>query len=191
MDFRLFSKIKLAGQRIYLRPFKRGDETTLLKWGKNEHYHQTAGFERINNIEEAKMVLHQYSLRQRSYAICLQENRQVIGLVELYERGMENQELLASKEVGFMLDQKYEGQGLMTEALKLVFNYEFTEDGQEEIWAGTFENNLKAQGLLKRLGFTYVYSVDYRNLSELFPYEGKYYLLKKTEWLKIEQNTKS
>ena len=45
--------------------------------------------------------------------------------------------------------------------------------------------------LLKMIGFKYIYEIDYSQISDLFSYKEKYYLLKKTEWLKIEQNTKS
>nr|MDF9461954.1 N-acetyltransferase [Lactobacillus amylovorus] len=62
---------------------------------------------------------------------------------------------------------------------------------QTEIWAGTFANNEKSQKLLQRLGFHYVYTVDYSQVSALFSFKEKYYLLKKEEWLKIDANTKS
>ena len=81
--------------------------------------------------------------------------------------------------------------GLMTEAINLVVKDAFINLDQNEIWAGTFENNLKSQNLLKKLGFKYIYEIDYSQISDLFSYKEKYYLLKKTEWLKIEQNTKS
>lgn len=79
----------------------------------------------------------------------------------------------------------------MTEALKLILNYAFNEKGQLEIWAGTFSDNEKSRKLLKTLGFQYVYTVDYTQVSALFSFKEKYYLLKKEEWLKMDENTKS
>ncbi|MFR4790229.1 MAG: N-acetyltransferase, partial [Lactobacillus acidophilus] len=36
-----------------------------------------------------------------------------------------------------------------------------------------------------------VYTVDYAQISQIFSYKEKYYLLRKEEWLKIDANTKS
>ena len=123
---------------------------------------------------------------------CLRQNDQTIGLIELYERGLDEQSgLLKTKEVGFLLDQAFEGHGYMTEALRLILNYAFKKKRQKEIWAGTFVNNEKSQKLLEKLGFQYVYTVDYSQISTLFSYQEKYYLLKQAEWLKIDANMKS
>lgn len=182
----------LESKRIYLRRFEEKDATKLLRWGSNTRYHDMAGFESINDMEEANKAVKQYMLRPESYVICLRKNDRVIGLIELYERGMDEQSgLLKTKEVGFLLDQKYEGQGYMTEALRLILAYAFKRKRQTEVWAGTFLTNTKSQKLLEKLGFKYVYTVDYSHISALFSYQEKYYLLNKAEWLKIDANTKS
>lgn len=182
----------LESKRIYLRRFEEKDAAELLKWGSNSRYHDMAGFENINNMEEADKAVKQYILRPESYVICLRKNDVVIGLVELYERGMDEQSgLLKTKEIGFLLDQAYEGHGYMTETLQLILAYAFKRKRQTEIWAGTFLTNKKSQKLLEKLGFQYVYTIDYSHVSALFSYQEKYYLLNKAEWLKIDANTKS
>lgn len=185
-------QVMLEGKRIFLRHFRIEDASVLLNWGKQERYHKLAGFERFANLAQAKRGAEQYVHRKYSYAICLKENKQVIGLVELYERGMDEQSgLLQTKEIGFLLDQAFEGHGYMTEALSVIINEAFGRMKQTEIWAGTFVGNTNSERLLTRLGFHYVYTTDYAQITNLFSYQEKYYLLKKTEWLKIEPNTKS
>lgn len=185
-------QVMLTGKRIFLRRFQIEDAPVLLKWGEQERYHKLAGFEHFDNLEQAKRGAKQYAQRKYSYAVCLKENGQVIGLVELYERGMDAQSgLLQTKEVGFLLDQAYEGHGYMTEALSLIFDEAFSKMNQIEIWAGIFVGNINSERLLKRLGFRYVYTTDYAQVTNLFSYQEKYYLLKRAEWLKIERNTKS
>lgn len=179
-------------KKSFLRRFRLSDAPILLKWGQNPRYHKLAGFEVFNNLEDAKRGAKQYSERKDSWAICLNENKTVIGLVELYERGMDERSgLLQTKEIGFLLDQAVEGHGYMTEALRLVIDDAFKNKKQKEIWAGTFSDNLKSQHLLDRLGFKYMYTTDYAQVSSLFAYQEKYYLLKPTEWLRIGSNTKS
>lgn len=179
-------------KRIYLRNFKLEDAPVLYKWGKNKKFHELAGFNQFSNIAEAEKAAQEYAKRQYSYAICLKKTDQVIGLVELYERGMDvNSGLLQTKEIGFLIDPEFEGKGLMWDALKLVLRYAFETLKQTEIWAGTFEQNIRSQKLLEDLGFHYVYEYDMSQISEIFSYKEKYYLLKKEEWLKIDENTKS
>lgn len=151
-----------------------------------------AGFEKIENMDQAVKSVHQYMTRPESYVICLRNSDEAIGLIELYERGMDEQSgLLKTKEIGFLLDQAFEGHGYMNEAVHLILIYAFKHKRQTEIWAGTFADNEKSQKLLQRLGFHYVYTVDYSQVSALFSFKEKYYLLKKEEWLKIDANTKS
>lgn len=182
----------IEDKKIYLRNFVDSDTQVLYRWGRDERLHKLAGFNQFQNISQARQAAQQYASRPYSYAICLKKNHQVIGLIELYERGMDiNSGLLKTKEIGFLIDADYEGQGLMTDALRLILNYAFKELNQVEIWAGSFENNIRSQKLLEKVGFHYVYSYDMSQISEIFSYKEKYYLLKKTEWLKIDENTKS
>lgn len=176
----------LKGKRVYLRQFEDSDAPILLKWGKNPRYHKAAGLEEFKNLDEARRGVKQYQKRPDSYGICLNDGR-LIGLVELYERGMDERSgLLKTKEIGFLLDQDFEGHGYMTEALELVFNDLFKNRDQIEIWAGVFADNVKSQKFLEKIGFKYVYTIDYAQISNLFSYQEKYYLLKKAEWLKID-----
>lgn len=169
--------------RIYLRPFKLEDAATLFKWGQDQYYHRLAGFGHYQNLAQAESAAGQYAAREHSYAICLEKTQKLIGLVELYDRGTNENELLNSKEVGFLLDKEFSGHGYMTEALTLLFNFAFSKLDQEEIWAGTFVDNQRSQKLLQNLGFKFIYSVDLNQISHLFSYEEKYYLLKKTDWI--------
>lgn len=174
--------------RVYLRPFKLADAPTLYKWGQDKYYQHFAGFGYYKNMAQAETAAAQYASRKYSYAVCLKNNDQIIGLVEMYERGTSETELLTSKEIGFLMDKAQSGHGYMTEALTLLLNYAFTELKQTEIWAGTFKDNFRSQKLLMSLGFKYIYSVDMSKISNLFSYEEKYFVLKKAKWLdKIER----
>ena len=182
----------LESKRLFLRRFEVKDAQLLLKWGTNSRYHDLAGFEQYQNMTEAVNGVHQYMDRAESYVICLRKNNEAIGLIELYERGMDEKSgLLKTKELGFLLDQSFEGHGYMTEAVHLILAYAFKKKRQTEVWAGTFVSNKKSQKLLRRLGFRYMYTVDYSQVSVFLSYQEKYYLLKKAEWLKIDANTKS
>ncbi|WEV39577.1 GNAT family N-acetyltransferase [Lactobacillus sp. ESL0681] len=175
---------------ICLRQFADTDAATLLKWGQDDHYRKTAGFAHYASLFEAKTAIKQYQQRDNSYAVCLQTDDQLIGIVELYSRG-ESGDLAKTKEVGFLLDRDYEGHGYMTQALRVLFNYFFKELAQTQIWAGTFNSNLRAQKLLKKLGFKYIYTASQPTDKNYFTNQVKYYLLERAQWLKINKNTES
>ena len=175
------------GSRIYFRPFKLSDAPTLLKWGQDQYYQCLAGFGHYQNLAEAEVAAGKYAARKYSYGICLRNSQELIGLVELYNRGTSEEELLHTKEIGFLLDKDFSGQGYMTEALNILLDYAFKQLNQSEIWAGTFKNNFRSQNLLTRLGFKYIYSVDMSKLSKLFQYREDYFLLKKADWFNKEK----
>ena len=183
----------LESKRIILRKIETRDAPTLLKWGQDSVYHKSAGYQYLEDLTAAQKSICQYRERPYSYGIVLKENSHLIGLVELYERGLDEYNgLLMTKDLGFLLDKNYWHQGLMTEALKLIINFAFEKLHQNQIWAGTFVSNENSQRLLKKLGFRYVYTTDYSMVSSLFNYQEKYYLLTPQDWHDIMQiNMKS
>ncbi|WP_297817591.1 GNAT family N-acetyltransferase [uncultured Lactobacillus sp.] len=183
----------LENDRMYLRPIKKQDAPNLYRWGQDALYHETAGFERIATLKQAYETAVRYGERAYSYAIVLKENDQMVGLVELYERGLDSASgLLKTKDLGFLLDKKYWHQGIMFDALKLVIDYAFKKLDQNQIWAGTFPSNERSQHLLHLLGFRYVYTTDYNQLALGTNFQEKYFLLTPQDWYDtMHVNTKS
>lgn len=183
----------IESERIVLRKIDSADAPTLLKWGQDDIYHQTAGFEKFEDIKQAQRAANQYHKRPYSFAIIEKKTKKMIGLVELYERGLDEQAgLLVTKDLGFMLDKKYWHQGLMTEALIVLINYAFGELKQQQLWAGTFPTNQSSQNILEKLGFKYIYTADFKQFSNTIGFEEKYFLLTPDDWYdKMQLNTKS
>lgn len=175
---------------ITLRKITPADAPTLLRWGQDSYYHQTAGFEQLTTIAAAVKSAQMYADRPDSFAICLDE--QMIGLIELYERGLDQASgLLNTKDLGFLLDKAYQHQGYMTSAIKLIETYAFVDLSQVELWAHTFIDNLPSQKLLEKLGFEEKYIVDNQLIfGQEFKAE-KYYLLSKQQWIKINDKCRS
>lgn len=179
-------------QRLYLRRITIEDAPVLFKWSQDPHYQITAGLEPYQDLLAAHKGAEIYAQRPYSFAVCLLKNNQMIGLVELYERGTVPGEFLQTKDLGFMLDRDFENHGYMTEALTLLFDYAFDDLNQREIWAKTFDFNTRSQSLLERLGFVYQYTVDLSVLARYgMVHDEKYYLLKRSKWHKIKANTKA
>lgn len=172
----------LTGKRICLRPWKVADAKYLLQWSRTKIFQTKAGLRPYADLRAAEAGVKLYQQRAHSFVIVLQNTQLPIGIAELNERGLDERSGLGqSKELGFLLDQTFWRQGYMTEALTLLLNYAFKQLKQHEIWAGTFQNNEASQRLLQKLGFRYVYQVDYRSLG-LGNYAENYYLLRSTDW---------
>ncbi len=164
----------MESERIYLRPVGPEDADLLLSWGQDPYYQETAGFAYYRNLAEAKEGALAYQRRPASYMICLKKG-QAIGLLELYPRDGQ------SRELGFLLDKKFQGQGYMTESINCLLAEAFKDPEIKEIWAGCRSDNLRPQHLLQKLGFRQMYEVDYRQIPPFLDFSAKYYLLKRSE----------
>ena len=172
----------LKGKRIFLRPFTNED-LPLVEWlGTHKLYHETAGFAEIHNDRMAQQVLAAYMRRANNYVICDLETDDALGFVELNERGVDQRSHLdQTREVGFVLKEEFWGNGYMTEALNLLFNYAFVQLKISVIWAGHYENNRHSERLLRKLGFEFKYEVQLP-FAFIEQKTQKYYLLTASNW---------
>ncbi|MCE9668835.1 GNAT family N-acetyltransferase [Myxococcus stipitatus] len=60
---------------------------------------------------------------------------------------------LQATDLGYGLDHRHEGRGLMTEALRAVCTHAFTTMGLHRIQANHLPENLRSAAVLRRLGF--------------------------------------
>ncbi len=62
--------------------------------------------------------------------------------------------IIRSAGVGYWIDQRLSGKGMMTEALATLISFAFEEVRLHRIWAGIQPKNLRSKQLVERLGFT-------------------------------------
>ncbi len=62
--------------------------------------------------------------------------------------------IIRSAGVGYWIDQRLAGRGMMTEALATLVSFAFEEVRLHRIWAGIQPKNLRSKLLVERLGFT-------------------------------------
>lgn len=83
------------------------------------------------------------------WGITLQNSTELIGSICLWNFS----EYKKTAEVGYDLNPKFQGKGMMSEALKAVLNYGFTHRGFKTIFAYTDYRNIPSKKLLKLHGF--------------------------------------
>ncbi|MQS76304.1 GNAT family N-acetyltransferase [Lactobacillus halodurans] len=168
----------LIGRKIKIRNFEKTDLKPFLELVKDKNNHDSSGLEYTTDEKFGADIFDLYLRREDVYAIALKDNDLMIGLIELNKRGV-TQTLLATREIGFVIDKKFRHKGYAKEAVQLLIDYGFNELKLTEIWAGSREDNPISQKLLEKLKFEYIYKVN-----QAVPYVSqvnivKYYLLKK------------
>ncbi len=84
-----------------------------------------------------------------SWGILMRDSEVLIGSICLWNFSEDKK----TAEVGYDLDPEFQGIGIMSEALKAVLNFGFSQKGFETIEAYTDFRNIPSKKLLKQHGF--------------------------------------
>jgi len=82
------------------------------------------------------------------------------GQIGAYDRGLDpTNPDPNTRELGFFLDAKFWGQGVMKQALQLELDH-LVAQGIHEVWAGVFPNNQRSINLLLHAQFEFAFEVS-------------------------------
>ncbi|MCG2420195.1 GNAT family N-acetyltransferase [Aequorivita sp. F47161] len=101
----------------------------------------------ISHIE--KITANMRNNKSFNWGITTKESNKLIGSICLWNFSEDKK----TAEVGYDLDPKFQGKGMMSEALKAVIDFGFTQGGFNTIEAFTDYRNIPSKSLLKRHGF--------------------------------------
>lgn len=149
----------LIGDKIIIRNFQEGDFTSFYSLVKNKRNHALSGIEYTEDINDAKQIFKRYLDLETSYCIALKDSSLMVGIIELNERGV-NSGLELTRELGFIVEEKYRREHIASEAVALMIKYSFEELKLTELWAAAEKNNIAPQKLLVKQNFKYIYEVD-------------------------------
>lgn len=121
-----------------------------------------AWIERINTNVDAGLSI--------NWAITLKDSGMFIGLICLWKFSEDD----TIAETGYELSPVYHGKGYMSEALKCVIDYGFSELKLKTITAYTHRENTNSLNLLKKNGFTW----NEGEIDEGFPHNVIYSISK-------------
>ena len=147
--------ITIHSKKFILRPFKKGDESSLI--------------ENINNRKIAKntsAIPYPYKLKDaRSWIksnLKLNKKKKkpeinfAIDISEMVVGGIGFRKIEGHKaEIGYWLGEKYWGQGIMTTAVKLVTKYAFQELRLKRVYAHVLPFNKGSVRVLEKAGYKY------------------------------------
>jgi len=143
----------IRSTKFKLRPIKKGDESSLIKNINNKKIaRNTLRIPYPYTLKDARSwIKHSLKLRRKKTEIrfVIDMNGEVVGGVGI------NKIEHHKGELGYWLGEKYWGQGIMTEAVKLVTKHAFTKLGLRRLYAHVFSFNKASARVLKRAGYKY------------------------------------
>jgi [ribosomal protein S5]-alanine N-acetyltransferase len=151
--------LMLKGDNIYLRPLIEKDAVALAQFqNENRHFFEQFSMIRDENFYtveyQKEYILKMQKLaeqdREYRFGIFKNDTNQLIGTIALFEilRGS-----LQNGFIGYFLDEKNNGKGYMTEAVKLMVDYAFQTLHLHRIDAGVMPHNLGSIRVLEKAGF--------------------------------------
>ena len=149
----------LQTDRLILRRFVESDaEAMFQNWASSAENLTYVTWDPHPNVDVTRKSIRNWvaSYANPNYykwAICLKENpEQVIGDISIVEMD-END---SSCEIGYILGKNYWGRGMMTEALKAVLDFCFTQAGFQKVRARYASLNPASGRVMEKAGMTYL-----------------------------------
>lgn len=162
----------LVTERLILRDWKLSDLDDYFKIKSNPNITIHDGELPKNSVEECLPILKYLIEVKNNYALELKENGIVVGSVGINEDAEENDN---ARNIGFVLNEDYWNQGLMSEALReIIANaHEYTVF----LSCGHSIDNVRSEHIIKKLGFQFIKIIhDVRGPNGSFR-DNLYYLL--------------
>ena len=149
----------LQTDRLILRRFVESDaEAMFQNWASSPENLTYVTWDPHSDVEVTRNSIRNWvaSYTNPNYykwAICLKENPEhVIGDISIVEMD----EIDSSCEIGYILGKNYWGRGMMTEALKAVLDFCFTQAGFQKVRARYASLNPASGRVMEKAGMSYL-----------------------------------
>ena len=131
-------------ERLGIRKFEPNDWQDLQEYLSDKEVVQFEPYD-VYSEDQTKEEAVRRSEDESFYAVCLKENKKLIGNLYLGKEDFDTWEL------GYVFNRKYQGQGYATESAKALLDYAFTQLGARRIIAMCSPKNNRSWKLLERL----------------------------------------
>ncbi len=175
--------VELKGRNITLRNITSGDAKEILEYYKKNKIH-LAPFEPVRDesfytIETQKKLLnksYKEFLNGTAIDLGIFKDEKIIGKIKLsgivhgsYRNGT----------IGYSIDEDEQSKGYMTESVKLLVRYAFSECELHRVEASALVNNIKSRTVLEKCGFKLVgINEKYLLINGRWEDHATYYILK-------------
>jgi RimJ/RimL family protein N-acetyltransferase len=184
--------LEIETDRLLLRNWKLTDNKDVYQYGKSDLVGPNAGWPPHKSEEDSKEIIKMFIKDDDVLAVVLKSKNKVIGGIGLHKKTPdEGVEGLDQREIGYVLNPSYWGNGYIPEAVNGLLEIGFQKMNLDLIWCGHFEENHKSKRVNEKCGFHYKFMKE-RTLTLLNDKKVVtwYYNMSKAQYLKNERNYK-
>lgn len=144
----------MVGQRVYLRPYQKADADAIARYSVRE----TEAFWDNGRFPRSAVMMNHFMEEQDkaaipvdySFAVCLRENDEYIGHVELLDLDLVNRVAETGSEIN---RPEYRGGGYGSEAKQLLLEYAFDRLGLHMVRSVVIFPNTRSAAALRKQGY--------------------------------------
>lgn len=155
-EFHLNGKT-IETERLLLRPFEQADLDDFFEYASVEGTGEMAGWHHHQDKQKSQEILDLFISEDKTFAVCLRQSGKVIGSLGVEKYGMEDKltefDGYRGREIGYVLSRDYWGRGLMTEAVRAVIDYLFSECDLDFLTCGYYDFNSRSRRVQEKCGF--------------------------------------
>lgn len=144
----------LYTERLILRDWMMTDAEDLYQYAKSPVVGPLAGWQPHASFSDTLEYLEHTIENGDTYALVYKENGRVVGSVGLHRDALRSAKI-ASRTVGYVLHEEYWGRGIMTEAVREVIRYAFSELGMQVLSVQHAPDNARSFRVIEKCGFVY------------------------------------
>jgi len=142
----------LKGKKVYLRePTAKDFEEWDALYKSNRRLHRGLISPTFRRVDFEDLLVRNQGEDYESLLICANETVAIAGTItlsQIFRKAFQNAFL------GYLLGEKFTGKGYMTEAVKLMLKYAFSNLKLHRVEANVQPNNAPSINVLKRCGFS-------------------------------------
>ncbi|MEZ5008409.1 MAG: GNAT family protein [Chitinophagales bacterium] len=168
MNFTPFPK--LTTERLSLRKINKGDINEIYTLRSDENILKYIAQAKAKSIEDAEKFITMINNgiednKWLFWGITLEESADIIGTICIWNIQKEN----FRAEIGYSMLTQFQGKGYMTEAIKKIIDFSFSNLKMHSLEAHVHPNNLASIQVLKKNGF-----IKEAHLKDNIFFEGKF-----------------
>ena len=178
----------LETNRLMLRPWRLSDVEDLYDYAKSNLVGPNAGWPPHESLNESREIIKKFVDEACVYAMELKSSNKVIGGIGIHRRKPDPAlKDLNQREIGYVLNPKYWGNGYVPEATNRLIEYGFEDLSLDLIWCGHYRDNYKSKRVNEKCGFKFHFKKNEElSLLNKKKVETWYYKITKNDYFKMK-----
>ena len=146
----------LTTDRTVLRPFREEDAAALYAFSRLHEVADAAGWPPHKSVEDSLRVIRTVFASPHIFAVTDRETGVLLGSAGF--TGRTRGGFGPDDEMGYSLDPRWWGRGIMTEVCRCLIHYGCEEMNLSAIWCTHYDGNDRSRRVMEKCGFQKVFS---------------------------------